>query len=61
MATYYTAADHTVVAGDVAYAADLNSVNNAVETAVGLLETDINALPVSNFMNTEPLQKLLEI
>jgi hypothetical protein len=42
--TYYDSAGKSVVAGDIAYAADINDINNAVDSAFQQVEVAISAI-----------------
>jgi hypothetical protein len=45
--TYYDSSGKSVIDGDIAYAADLNDINSAVDTALQQVESDIAAITVN--------------
>jgi len=59
MSTYYTPPPQ-VIDGDVAYAKDVNDVNNEANTAFTLVEADIDALPATVAAYTELARKWAE-
>jgi len=58
--TYYDSVGKTVNDGDVIYAADLNTINSAVDTALQQVEVDISTVAVNQSFYSDLAQKWAE-
>jgi len=57
---YYDSTDKTVVSGEIAEAADLNTINTAIESACDLIEADIDELSINQSVYSALAEKWAE-